>query len=97
MPRKKKAKRKPDKPAEPKTGRGHPVDYEVADWKPVQCPKCGSHKRKNFQGNVRYVRDFGTRIHSDYGTEYNAILLRPTKCLDCGQCLMSREYRMETD
>jgi hypothetical protein len=76
------------------TGTGHAIDYATADWVPIQCPKCGSSNREAFHGRTRHI-ETAQRVHPKFGHEYNAVIFRPTQCLDCGRKLMTREYRLE--
>lgn len=77
-----------------KTGTGHAIDYAAADWVPIQCPECGGSRREAFHGRTRHIKT-AQRVHPKFGHEYNCVIFRPTKCLDCGRKLMTREYRLE--
>jgi len=87
---------KPAEELEEPKGTGHAVDYSPADWIPIQCPECGSPKRKPFKGRTRIIRT-GVRRHQKFNHEYDRVVFRPTECLDCGRKIMTREYRMGGD
>jgi predicted Zn-ribbon and HTH transcriptional regulator len=75
-------------------GTGNAIDYAVADFVPIQCPSCKSEKREPFKGRTRKIRT-GTRFHAFLNKHYNTVIFRPTRCSDCGQYIMSREFKLE--
>lgn len=74
------------------SGPGFPHDYEPADWIPIQCPRCGSTDREPFKGRTRRVGPMGRRYHHMLKWFYTTVVFRPTRCKNCGQRIMSREY-----
>jgi hypothetical protein len=59
---------------------------------PPSCPTCGSTRREPYRNGVVCDRREAGEI---CGRPYNRILWRRTRCLDCGQNLIVREYLYE--
>ena len=78
--------KKPGRPPGSKT-RKHPAP----DATPSRCPKCGSTRRAPYSGRPRIVNHSGVFA----GHPYNRIIFRRTKCLDCGQWRVDREWVWE--
>lgn len=72
-----------DEKDQPKRQTGIPQVSTVA----TQCSKCGSSRRDKYSG-VRIQEHAGTFE----GKQYTHIVRRWTKCLDCGQARVDREY-----
>ena len=55
---------------------------------PTQCPKCGGARRAPYWG--RQEQKYGGTTSE--GRVYRRIVRRRTRCLDCGQVRIDRNY-----
>jgi len=72
--------------------KGRRTVRQTAEVSPSRCPKCDSTRREAYR-NPRRIEQAGIY----HGTAYTAIVLRNTRCLDCGQCRVDREYLNEPE
>ena len=82
------AKKKPGRPKGSKNQRCPAVDVT-----PSRCPKCGSTRRSAYSGSPRIVTHAG--VHE--GKPFTHVVFRRTRCLDCGQCRVDREWVNERE
>ncbi len=77
------------------SGPGKPINYATSEWAPANCPKCGSTEREPFKGRTTVV-DCAESVHKMLGVVYNRVIFRPTRCLNCGQMIRTKEFRFVT-
>jgi len=80
-----------------KTARGRPkgaqtVERSMVLCLPPACPSCGSTRREPYRDGPVRDQAIGGEIQ---GQRYNRILWHRTRCLDCGQALIVREFLYE--
>jgi predicted Zn-ribbon and HTH transcriptional regulator len=69
------------------------VDRPAADVLPSSCPKCGSTNREPYSGQPREFKYAGEHE----GRPYTRIVYRSTRCRDCGQARVDREWLYEPE
>jgi len=81
--------RNPKGPGRPR-GSATARDVPVVEVQPAsKCTRCGSPHRAEYEH--RNVQKYSAALRD--GRQYDEIIRRRTKCEDCGQARIDREYR----
>jgi predicted Zn-ribbon and HTH transcriptional regulator len=79
-----------------KTGRPQgatTAERDLVDVPPSRCARCESTKRTPYY-ELKRIEGQG---HAPDGRPYTAVILRPTRCLDCGQHRYDRSWEFSAD